>query len=338
MPNDASPPPLLDALAAAHTQPLWDRYRDLVPAEPRARDPAMHWAWQTMQPLIERAVRECSMADAERRVLMLVNPAFGGEVTTTTNLFGGLQILEPGESARPHRHTLAALRFIMDGYGGATVVNGKRCPMHEGDLILTPAWCWHEHVNDGHRRVVWFDGLDLPLARHLDATFYEAGEARDVPRDMGTLPDEALNWSGLLPAAYTAPQYSPLFRYSWMDAHSALAALPPAADGSRMLRYVSPATGRAVLPTLDCYLLGLAGQSATRAQRSMHNAICVVVEGEGVSQIGDRRIEWARRDVFTVPHWNWVSHKAAKGGATLFMMTDRELIRRMGYLREEQAG
>jgi gentisate 1,2-dioxygenase len=338
MPNDASPPPLLDALAAAHAQPLWDRYRELVPAEPRARDPAMQWAWQTMQPLIDRAVSECTPAEAERRVLMLVNPAFGGEITTTTNLFGGLQILEPGESARPHRHTLAALRFVMDGYGGATIVNGKRCPMHEGDLILTPAWCWHEHVNDGHRRVVWFDGLDLPLARHLDATFFEAGEPTDLPKDMGALPDEALNWSGLLPATFSPPQYSPLFRYAWMDAHSALAALPPAADGSRMLRYVSPATGRAVLPTLDCYLLGLAGQAATRAQRSMHNAICVVVEGEGVSQIGDRRIEWGRHDVFTVPHWNWVSHKAAKGGATLFMMTDRELIRRMGYLREEQAG
>lgn len=325
-------------MAAAHVQPLWDRYEELVPHEPRPRDPAMHWAWSAMQPLIDRSVQDISPEHAERRVLMLVNPAFGGEVATTTNLFGGLQVLEPGESARPHRHTLAALRFIMDGYGGATIVNGKRCPMHEGDLILTPAWCWHEHVNDGHRRVVWFDGLDLPLARHLDSAFFESGDARELPKDMGALPDEALNWSGLLPATFSAPQYSPLFRYAWMDAHSALAALPPAADGSRMLRYVSPATGRAVLPTLDCYLLGLEAQSATRAQRSMHNAICVVVEGEGVSQIGDRRIEWGRRDVFTVPHWNWVSHKAGKGGATLFMMTDRELMRRMGYLREEQAG
>jgi gentisate 1,2-dioxygenase len=338
MPNDAPQPTLVDALAAAHVQPLWDRYRDLVPVEPRAKDPAMHWAWSAMQPLIERSVHEITPEQAERRVLMLVNPAFGGEVTTTTNLFGGLQVLEPGESARAHRHTLAALRFVMDGYGGSTIVNGKRCPMHEGDLILTPAWCWHEHVNDGHRRVVWFDGLDLPLARHLDAAFFEAGEPGETPKDMGALPDEALNWSGLLPANHSAPQYSPLFRYAWMDAHSALAALPPAADGSRMLRYVSPATGRAVLPTLDCYLLGLEAQAATRAQRSMHNAICVAVEGEGVSQVGDRRIEWGRHDVFTVPHWNWVSHKAGKGGATLFMMTDRELIRRMGYLREEQAG
>lgn len=338
MPNDAPESSLTDAMAAANVQPAWGRYGDLVPVEPRARDPAMHWGWSALQPLIDRSVTEIPAGQAERRVLMLVNPAFGGEATTTTNLFGGLQVLEPGESSPAHRHTLAALRFIMDGYGGATIVNGKRCPMHEGDLILTPPWCWHEHINDGHRRVVWFDGLDLPLARHLDGAFFESGEARDLPRDMGTLPDEALNWSGLLPASFSAPQYSPLFRYSWMDAHSALAALPPAPDGSRMLRYVSPATGRAVLPTLDCYLLGLAPQSATRATRSMHNAVCVVVEGEGVSQVGDRRIEWGRRDVFTVPHWNWVSHKAGKGGATLFMMTDRELMRRMGYLREEHAG
>jgi gentisate 1,2-dioxygenase len=338
MPNDKHDSSAFTAaLAAANAQALGDRYETLLSREPRAKDAAMRWAWSAMAPIVDMAAAEVGMTEAERRAIMLVHPAFGGEPVTTTNLFAALQVLEPGESARPHRHTVAALRFVMDGYGATTIVNGKRCPMHEGDLILTPPGSWHEHLNDGHRRVVWLDGLDLPLARHLDAIFFEGGEPRDLPQDMGGLPDEALNWSGLLPSGIPAPQYSPLFRYAWMDAHSALAALPPRADGSRLLRYVSPATGRAVLPTLDCYLLGLAGKSPTRAHRTMDNAICVVVEGEGVSQIGDQRIEWSRRDVFTVPHWNWVTHEAAKGGATLFMMTDRELIRRMGYLREEFA-
>jgi gentisate 1,2-dioxygenase len=319
----------------SNVQALWRREGPLIAATPRANDMPMAWRWQAIEPLIDRSLDEVPAEDAEKRVLMLAHPAFRGEAVTTTNLSACLQISEPGEFIAPRRHALAALRFVMDGYGGATIVNGKRCPMHEGDLILTPAWCWHEHVNDGHRRVVWCNGFDLPLARYLDVTFAESGPVRDIPVDMGALPDEALNWSGLLPTGMPVPQHSPLFRYAWMDAHSALAALPCERDGSRVLRYVSPATGRAVLPTLDCYLMGLGAGAATRGYRTTHNAVCVVVEGEGESQVGETRIAWERHDIFTLPHWNWVTHTAARGGATLFIMTDRELIRRMGYLREE---
>src|SRR5690349_12568748 len=123
---------LMDAMAAVNVLPLWDRYKRLNTREPQFFEP-MIWPWAAMAPLIDRAAREISMAEAERRVLLLSHPAFAGTVFTTPTLSGGLQILEPGESAHPHRHTLAALRVAMVGDGAVTIVDGKACPMQPGD-------------------------------------------------------------------------------------------------------------------------------------------------------------------------------------------------------------
>jgi gentisate 1,2-dioxygenase len=326
---------LIAALAEANAQPLWDRYMGLVPREPRPADAPHIWRARDMQPLIERAVREVSMDDAERRVLLLTHPAFGGSVATTTNLSGGLQIIEPGERAPAHRHSLSAVRFVMSGSGAVTIVDGKRCPMEEGDLILTPTWTWHEHVNEGSCRMVWFDGLDVPLAKYLDSVFLQFGPAGRPDDDLARVPDEVFdNGDPLPPGALPAAGYSPQFRYPWASALRALQKLPARPDGSKLLRYTNPVTGGAVIPTLDCYLHELGAGRATTAIRSTSNAICVVAQGEGETRIGDELIEWTRGDVFTLPHWKWISHRAA-GTARLFLMSDRELMARMGYLREE---
>ncbi len=329
---------MIAALAEHHAQPLWDRYHRITTREPHAPDAPMAWAWADMEPLVERAVREVAMEDAERRVLLLTHPAFAGSVATTTNLSGGLQTLLPGEIARAHRHSLQAIRFVMSGSGAVTSVNQHRCPMAEGDLVLTPAWTWHEHIHPGSERMVWFDGLDLPLLHQLDSMFFEiAGPdaANDEPqptpaaiatRDMAVLGPDPDGDGG-------AP--SNRYRFSWERAQDALAGAPAHADGSRWLRYADGLSGGAVLPTLDCYLLACAQGRATRPMRSTSNAICVVARGHGSSQVGAKTIAWQRNDVFTLPHWNWISHTAASGDAVIFMMTDREFLAMMGYLREE---
>lgn len=330
---------IIAALAERHAQPLWDRYHRIATREPKAPDAPMAWAWRDMLPLIERASREVTMDDAERRVLLLTHPAFGGRVATTTNLSGGLQTLLPGEVARAHRHSLQAIRFVMSGSGAVTNVNGHACPMAEGDLVLTPAWTWHEHVHAGTERMVWFDGLDLPLLSHLDSVFFEIAGTDAVvfdppptrpsiaPTDMVLLePDPAVTGDTARPNPYC---------YSWSRALAALEGAPPAADGSRWLRYVDGRSHGAVLPTLDCYLLQCAQGRSTLPTRSTSNAICVVVRGHGSSQVGDTTLAWSEHDVFTVPHWNWSSHSATSDDAVLFLMTDREFLASMGYLREE---
>jgi len=330
---------LTAALEAVGCQPLWDRYHRLTRREPAPPDSPWHWAWADMEPLVERAVREVAMEDAERRVLLLANPAFPDSAAATTNLSAGLQTLMPGEVARAHRHTLQAIRFVMEGAGAVTSVNNERCPMHPGDLILTPSWTWHEHVHAGDGRVVWFDGLDLPLCRQLDTVFFElAGPQSDRVEPPPTRAPALRS-----PAAVLAPDAfdmragsSSRFRYAWERALPALQAAEQRPDGSRLLRYVNGDSQGAVLPTLDCYLLACAPGRATRRTRSTSNAVCLVVQGQGSSQVGERTIAWTRNDVFTVPHWNWVSHQAASSDAVLFMMTDRELLASIGYLREQE--
>ena len=377
-PNALTPSPyadLINTLATVHAQPLWDRYGRVTRREPAAADAPMCWRWADMQPLIDRACREVTMQDAERRVLLLTHPAFIDSFATTSNLSAGLQTLLPGEVARAHRHTLQAIRFVMEGGAANSVaitsVNDERCLMQPGDLILTPSWTWHEHVhagipsshpnsNDG--RVVWFDGLDLPLCRGLDTMFFELAGPGKVAVDpvptrapalrkgaVALLPDSAdVSFRGREPeGSEVSPDHTlsshPLvghpsssrFRYAKNRAWAALHAAPPEPDGSRLLRYVNADSQGAVLPTLDCYLLALARNQPTRRARTTGNAVCVVSQGHGQSQVGSESISWQRNDVFTLPHWCWVSHTAMSDDAVIFMMTDYEFLASVGYLREE---
>jgi len=229
----------------------------------------------------------------------------------------------------------------MQGHGAVTSVNQHRCPMSEGDLVLTPAWTWHEHVHSGDARMVWFDGLDLPLMQQLDSMFFEiAGPGASTFEPEPTRAPVA-RWDGaqLGPDADTQGNgASPnRYRFSWQRAQAALAGAKPLSDGSRWLRYVDGQSHGAVMPTLDCYLLAGGKGQPTRLQRTTSNAICVVARGQGNSQIGGTTIAWSQHDVFTVPHWTWTSHTAATDDAVLFMMTDREFLASMGYLREEHA-
>lgn len=331
-------PDFLAAMAAKAVMPLWDRYHQLLRAEPQAPDRPFLWRWTELQPFIDRAAAEVTMDKAERRVLMLVNPDFGGKVITTTNLFAGIQILGPGESARSHRHTASALRLVMEGDGGATIVDGQNCPMEPGDLILTPNWAWHEHVNKGQGRVVWLDGLDLPLSAYLGAIFAEGGAAYDLRTNLAKLSAGALAEGGLAPAIpFDDKQHSPMFRYPWHRVVAALAAAPDHGDGSRRVHYTNPVDGGPVMPTMDCYAWRIERNRPTAKYRTTANAVCLAVEGEGTSSIGGATIEWRKHDVFTVPYWNWTSHTALSPQAHLFMFTDREVLRRTGLLREESA-
>jgi gentisate 1,2-dioxygenase len=208
--------------------------------------------------------------------------------------------------------------------------------MEVGDLILTPAWCWHAHEHLGKTRVVWFDGLDVPLHRHFGTLEFQPGPVTD-PTPLP--PDESFAVTGFQPVGGTAaPDYSPMFRYPLADACTALKGVVPAADGSRTLRYTNPLDGGPVMPLLDCYLAALAKGRATTPRRSTAGSVVVVVEGEGESTVGSDRIRWARNDIFTVPHKNWVSHTAVSDGAMLFHVTDREALRRLGILKDEVDG
>ena len=160
---------LIAALERADYHPLWDRYQRITPIAPTAKDSPKIWRWHDFEPFVERAAREVPIADVERRAIILAHPAFGGATVTTGNLIGAFTILNPGDHAVPHRHTVSAIRFATRADGAVTIVNGRRCAMRPGDLVLTPPMCWHGHVNEGTRRTTWFDAANIPLVNDLDA-------------------------------------------------------------------------------------------------------------------------------------------------------------------------
>ena len=304
---------LISALERSNIHPLWDRYKRITPVAPRATDAPMHWRWRDIEPFVERAAKEVPIEDVERRALILVNPAFGGATVTTQNLIGAFTVLEPGDKAVPHRHTAAAIRFSTRAEGALTIVNGRRCEMREGDLVLTPPMCWHGHINAGTRRTVWFDAANMPAVCALDASFFEPGTRED--ERFWDVSDEG---SG----EYRFPGDAMLHR---------LDAAPVDADGTKTVRYTK--SGGSVMPTLDLYRLRVSGR--TRRRRSTSNAIYLVVSGEGRSTVGEHRFEWSRHDVFSVPHWTWSSHEARGAPADLLLVTDRAIYERLELLREE---
>ena len=301
---------LIQALERSHIHPLWDRYQRITPLAPQPKDAPMHWRWRDIEPFAERAAREVGIEDVERRALILANPAFGGDTVTTQNLIGAFTVLEPGDKAVPHRHTAAAIRFSTRAEGAVTIVNGRRCEMQEGDLVLTPPMCWHGHINQGKRRTVWFDAANMPAICALDASFFEPGTRRDERF-----------WE-------VGAEGSEEYRFPGIEARAELAETPVGLDGMRTHRYTK--NGGAVMPTLDLFLARV--EARTRQKRTTHNAVCLVVSGEGRSTVGDKTFEWSKHDVFTIPHWTWAAHE---GHADLFIVTDRAIYENLGLVREE---
>ena len=268
----------------------------------------------------------------------MAHPAFGAETTTTSTLLAAFTVLEPGDRARPHRHTGAAIRFATRADGAATIVNGRRCEMKDGDLILTPPMCWHGHINESDHRIIWFDAANMPLIRAVDAHFFEPGDPRNNAFWQVDAGEEEL-WTeaGLRRRGRDRRrgQFAeiPLSRRG--DAPAACRRARAAPTGMRMIRYVNPATGGAVMPTLDCYAARLRKDAPTRPKRATWNIVCLVVAGEGRSTIGEQTFEWSQHDVFTIPHWTFARHEARGGDADLFMVTDKSAFERLDLVREE---
>src|SRR5262245_27649129 len=237
--------------AAAHIRPLWE---NPIAHKARAGGPRPHlWKWDVLRPAVGEALKVTTPAAVERRVLQLVDPESDSPIGgTTTNISANLQVLLPGESARPHRHTMNALRFVVEGKDAYTIVDGKSCLMEEGDLIITPGWTWHEHVHKGSSPIVWMDALDAPLHRYLGTDKFEPGPTHDIP---DYADDAAFAMPNLVPDMDGAQRpFSPVFRYPWAQASQAVSAAPAGKDGTRRVRYANPLNGGPAMALMDCYL------------------------------------------------------------------------------------
>jgi gentisate 1,2-dioxygenase len=336
---------LYASLAAADLQPLWTQ-PGLLTATPGRLTPHV-WRWKTLRGLAERSGDLVGIErGGDRRVLSLAHPDLGGLPFATHTLWGAVQFLRGGERAPAHRHTPAALRFVLEGSGVWTRVNGDPVPMAPGDLILTPSWTWHEHQNRGAEPMIWFDGLDLPLVRNLDAIFFEPGD--DEPGShraaRSSRSEDRYGTAGLLPADEPVTVEDPatgrssrLLAYRWPAVDAALSRLIDS-TGRRAatIRYADPATGRDVMPTVRAELHRVLAGHRTPTTRTTGSGIWVVYRGSGATVIDGRRFRWAAGDMFVTPSWAAVDHEAADD-ADLFLFSDWPALDALGLARTQQA-
>jgi gentisate 1,2-dioxygenase len=298
------------------------------------------WKWKDVYESLMRAGEVVSMEDAERRTVRLLNPALRDRQATTHTIHFSFQYVKTGEHARPHRHTAAAFRFILKGSGAYTTVNGQKCVMEEGDLILTPQLSWHDHTNDSGKPIIWLDGLDIPLVQSLQQLLFEPHPEYAQPIEK-TSEEVALFESNARPARAPAAEF---FHYKWSDTYSRLNALVDAAIPDRfdgyLFEYRNPKTEGPTMPTIQCALSLLRPGHETEAHRHTSTVIYHAFRGRGSSFIGEERFDWEAGDSFVVPLWHPHRHsnRAASEEAILFSMSDAPVLKSLGLYREEPVG
>lgn len=334
------PADYLAALAPLSLAPLWPQLRGLLPRGQPTRQTVPHvWAYRDVRPHLLRAGELTPIEKAERRVLVLCNPGHGLErLVATPTIYVGLQLILPGEVAPNHRHTPTAVRFVVEGQGGFTTVDGEKCPMEKGDLILTPAGLWHEHGHEGKGPVVWLDALDLPMIYAMEASYAIEGPSQQ-PRPVPDASQNRYRRAGLVPygslSRSSRPAY-PQIRYPWKEVREALLALATvtAADEPVQLAYVNPETGAPCLPTLgfSAQLLRL-GQDLSPRRRSASSVIHVI-EGRGESLIDGVTLSWSEGDTLAVPTHAHVTHRALGADAWLLHVDDAPMQRALGFYED----
>ncbi len=336
----------------ANLTPLWESLHALVPRQPHSPALPALWRYADVRPYLMRAGDVITAEEAIRRVLILENPGLRGQSAITQSLYAGLQLILPGEIAPSHRHTATALRFVVEGEGAFTAVNGERTTMHPGDFIITPSWTWHDHGNESTQPVIWLDALDIPMLRLLDAGFSEDYEARQQPVLRSEGSNLARFGSNMAPMAHDRESdphgaTSPLFCYPYAQSRAALARLRRDAsidpwDGFK-LRYVNPATGGWPTPTIATFLQLLPAGFDGKAWLQTDGAVFSVVEGRGRAVIergspnGTQAtvIEFGPRDHFVIPSWHCCRLSASED-AVLFSFSDRPVHSALGVLRQQR--
>ena len=330
-----------DRLAPHSLAPLWERLHALVTRSPVSDARPHHWNYDDdVRPFMLESGGLITAKEAERRVLILENPGLAGQSRITNSLFAGLQMILPGEVAPAHRHTPSALRFIIEGHGAYTAVEGERAIMEPGDFIITPPWTWHDHGNQSAQPMVWLDGLDVPMIKMLDASFAEPSNAssQSISRPEGD--SLARFGANMVPVDWKpATKSSPVFSYPYARSREALLTLSRNGDPDpyhgHKLRYINPATGGSPMPTIGAFMALLPGGFATSPYRSTDGTIYSAVEGTGETIVDGTVFRWKPRDIFVVPSWRTHHHRAASD-SVLFSFSDRPVQDVLGLWREER--
>ncbi len=322
--------------------PLWEEMNKFASrTEPgSAMLPAL-WRYSEVRPLVMQSADILSAEEAERRVLALMNPGLDPLMAVTPTIYAGYQLLMPGEAAPSHRHSPAAFRFILEGGGAYTAVNGERTYMYPGDFVVTPSMTWHDHGNETDVPMIWLDGLDWPLTNKLGLTYFEAYPKFQHPQTRPPGDSSARYGMGVTPLEHDhGANHTPIVNYTFEWTREVLAVMsrssePDACHGIKT-RYTNPLTGNDAIPTLSTFIQLLPANFCGAPYRQTDACVYSVVEGYGRTEIGDTVFEWGPKDTFVIPIWAQHRHFAGAEDVVLFSFSDRGLQEKLGLWREQR--
>src|SRR5262245_61912129 len=299
-------------VATLAASPLWTTR--LVPPRPQDSVRAVPHLWDfdnVIRPALIEAGGLITAQEANRRVLTLENPGLGGSHRILEPLYAGVQMILPGECAPAHKHSPAALRFVLAGGDGAwTAVAGEKSVMRPGDFIITPSDAWHDHGHDGDGPYFWLDGLDIPMVATFGAMFFDHYPADRAPLSRPAGDSQARFGANMRPVneRWTRLE-SPIFSYPYERSRAALEKLREAQEcdpfAGLKLTSIDPTTGGSAMPTISTFLQLLPRGFATQPYRTTENTIVSPVEGRGRLLVGEagaeRTISFKPRDILAGP-------------------------------------
>lgn len=328
---------LNDWLGERSLQGYWTLERGSHGSGPQPGFRPYLWKWGDMATALEHAGDLIPPEESFRRFIGYVHPETKTGASHTVLL--GAQLVKPGERPPAHRHTMAAIRFVVQGGGAFTIVDGEEFAMDPGDLITTPSRTWHDHHNPSDQPIVWLDGADGPLMRLLrvgDGDPYPT-PFQEVMRSQGMSTAET---GAVRPNWVTRRETQPRpHRYPWAETRHVLELMaeePGDLYDGILVRYLDPLTGGPTLPTLSCEMQMLRPGEKTQGHRHTSSVIYHAFRGRGRSVIADEIFEWETGDTFVVPLWCAHHHENASAeSAYLFSISDRPIMDQLGLYREE---
>jgi gentisate 1,2-dioxygenase len=320
--------------------PLWKVMDSVVTKEPVTHCVPAIWHFDDIKRLVMESGGLITAEEANRRVLILENPALRGQSKATNTMFAGVQMILPGEIAPAHRHVSSAIRFVLDGQGAYTAVEGEKALMSPGDFVITANWAPHDHGNESKQPMLWLDVLDFPMVNFFETSFAEQFPDKTQPTGRGDGDSLAFFGSGVLPDGVPVEmkQRTPVINYTYARTRPILERLKKAGDvdkrhGARV-QYVNPITGGSALPTMGAYLALFPKGFKGEKYRATDGTVFVCAEGQGTTTVDGKVLEWGPNDVFVVPPWKHYAHNAVKE-SVLFSISDRPAQEALGIWREE---
>lgn len=330
-----------------HLNPLWTQLGDLMPRHPRPKAVAHVWKWSDLYPLAQTSGELVPVGrGGERRAIGLANPGLGGEAYISPTMWCAIQYLGPKETAPEHRHSQNAFRFVVEGEGVWTVVNGDPVRMSRGDFLLTPGWNFHGHHNETDQPMAWIDGLDIPFSFQNDVGFFEFGSDRVTDYATPNYSRGERLWChpGLRPLSQLQNTVSsPIGAYRWEYTDAALTQQllleeegHPATveQGHAAVRYINPTTGGDVMPTIRAEFHRLRAGAETPMRRDVGSTVFQVFEGRGAVVMGGVTHRVEKGDIFVIPSWIPWSLQA-ETQFDLFRFSDAPIMERLNFDRTQ---